>query len=87
MYDIIEAHLDEINKHLETMRKDCESNFDDFRDIDEEEKEKYISEKLSKHPIHLLIKPINLDELLWDIDALGLYPSAIWEKKSIYPRI
>ena len=23
---------------------------------------------------------------LWDFDAVGLYPSALWDEKSIYPR-
>ena len=26
-------------------------------------------------------------ELLWDYDAVSLYPSAMWDEKSIYPRI
>ena len=50
-------------------------------------KKKKINEKLSKLPIHQLIKQIKLDELLWDFDAVRLYPSAMWDEKSIYPRI
>ena len=30
---------------------------------------------------------MELNELLWDFDAISLYPSAMWDKKSIYPRI
>ena len=26
-------------------------------------------------------------QLLWDFDAVSLYPSAMWDEKSIYPRI
>ena len=44
---------------------------------------KYINEKLSQLPIHQLIKQIKLDELLWDFDAVSLYPSAMWDKNSI----
>ena len=47
----------------------------------------YIIEKISQLPIHQLIKQIKLDELLWDFDAVGLYPSAMWDENSIYPRI
>ena len=38
VYDIVEAHLDYKNKHLEIIKKEYESNFNDYRDIDEEEK-------------------------------------------------
>ena len=72
---------------LKFMKKKYENQFNDYRDEDVEEKEKYINEKLSKFPIHQLIKQIKLDELLWDFDAVSLYPSAMWDKSSIYPRI
>ena len=49
-------------------------------------KRKKINEKLCKHPIHQLIKQTKVDELLWDFEAVSLYPSAMWEEKSIYPR-
>ena len=48
---------------------------------------KNINEKLSKFPIHQLIKQIKTDELLWDFDGNSLYPSAMWDENSIYPRI
>ena len=28
-----------------------------------------------------------IDELLWDFDAVSVYPSAMWGENSIYPRI
>ena len=58
----------------------------DYRDEVVEEKEKYIIEKLSQLPIHQLIKQTKLDELLWDFDAVSLYPSAMWDENSIYTR-
>ena len=42
---------------------------------------------MSKVPIHQLIKQIKLDELLWDFDAVSLYPSSMWDESSIYPRL
>ena len=30
---------------------------------------------------------MKIDELLWDYDAVSLYPSAMWDESSIYPRI
>ena len=52
-----------------------------------DEKEKYINDMLSHFAIHQLLKQIKLDELLWDFDAVILYPSAMWDGKSIYPMI
>ena len=87
IYDIIEACLSYKNKPFKIIEKEYEINFNDYRDEDVEEKEKYINEKLSKLPIHQLIKQIKLDELLWDFDAVSFYPSAMWDQNNIYPRI
>ena len=43
--------------------------------------------KLSDLLIHQLIKQLKIIELLWDFDCVSLYPSAMWDKNSIYPRI
>ena len=50
-------------------------------------KKKYINEKLCQLPIYQLLKEIKLDELLWVFDAVSLYASAMWDEKSIYPRV
>ena len=87
VYDTIEAYVEYKNKHFKIFEKEYENQFDDYRDEDIDDKEKYINEKLSQLSIHQLIKQIKLDELLWDFDATSLYPSAMWDEKSIYPRI
>ena len=51
------------------------------------EKKKNVNKKLGKLPTHQLIKQIKFDELLWDFDAVILYPSAMWDENCIYPRI
>ena len=65
------------NKHLKIYEKEDENKFDDKRGEDVEEKEIYIKENLSQLPIHQLTKQIKLDEILWDFDAVSLYPSAM----------
>ena len=87
IYDIMEAYLNYKNKHFKILGKEYENQLNDYRDEDDEEKEKFINEKLSQFAIHQLIKRIKLDELLWDYDANSLYPSAMWDENSIYPRI
>ena len=74
-------------KYYDIYEKEYESQFNDYRLENEDDKEKYINEKLGNLRIHKLIKQIELVHLLWDFDAVSLYPSAMWDEKSIYPRI
>ena len=87
IYEVIEEYLKYKKKHYDIYEKEYESQFNDNRHENEEKKEKYINEKLSQLRIHKLLKQIELKELLWDFDATSLYPSAMWDENSIYPRI
>ena len=87
IYDIIEEYLRYKKKHYETFEKEYVNRFNNFRVENEEDKEKYINEKLSNLRIHKLLKEEELIHLLWDFDAVSLYPSALWDENSIYPRI
>ena len=86
-YDKIEAFMNYKNEHLKVFEKEFESQFDDYRNENVEEKEKNINEKLSQLPIHHLLKQLQLNDLFWDFDCTSLYPSAMWDKSSIYPKI
>ena len=87
IYDIIEEYLRYKKKHYEKFEKEYESQFIDYRDENVDEKEKYINKKLGELKLQKLLKQIELVHLLWDFDAVSLYPSAMWDEKSIYPRI
>ena len=50
-------------------------------------KEKYINEKLSQLPIHNKLKNLDIDNVLMNFDGVSLYPSAMWDDESIFPRI
>ena len=86
VYDTIEAYMEYKSKHFKIFEQEYESKFTDYRNEDIEEKEKYITEKLSNLRLRKIIKRIELIHLLWDFDAVSLYPSAMWDEKSIYPR-
>ena len=75
------------NKHFKIIEKEYENQFNFYRKDNVDEKEKHIIEKLGQLPVHQLTKQIKLDELLWDFDAVSLYHCAMWDEKSIYPRI
>ena len=73
--------------HYEFFEKEVESRFNEYRDEIEEEKQRYINEKLNNLRLHKSIQRIELVHFLWDFDAVSLYPSAMWDEKSEYPRI
>ena len=39
---------------------------------------------MSKLPIHQILKQIELDDFLWNFDAVSLCPFAMWDETSIY---
>ena len=84
IYDIIEAYLNYMKKNFKIFEKEYENQFKGYRDEDVKEKEKLIKEKLGHLSIHHFKKLIKLDELLWDFDAVSLYPS-MWDENSICP--
>ena len=87
VYDTIKAYMEYENKHFKIFEKEYEDQFDDYRLKNEDEKQKNINEKLGNLRLHKIVKRIELVHLLWDFDAVLLYPSAMWDEKSIYPRI
>ena len=80
IYDIIEEYVRYKKKHYEISEKEYENQFNDYRHENEEEKQKYINEKLSNLRLHQLIQRTKLVHLLWDFDAVSLYPSAMWDE-------
>ena len=51
-YDIIEAYMQYKNKHFIIFEKEYEDQFNDYRDENVEDKEKYINEKLTNLRLH-----------------------------------
>ena len=87
VYDIIEAYMEYKNDLLKIITEEYESKIDDSRKINEDEMNEYIIKKIGELPIHQLLQQLGLNDLLWDFDAVSLYPSAMSDEKLIYPRI
>ena len=87
IYEFIETYTNYKNELFKIVEKEYESKIKDYRDIHEEEKEKITIENISQQPINQLFQRRKLNEILWDYDAVSLHPSAMWQEKSIYPRI
>ena len=75
------------NEHFKIFEKEYEDQFDDYRKENVDEKETYINEKLSQPPIHQLLQQLPLCDLLWAFDCTSLYPSAMWDELSKFPKI
>ena len=69
------------------IKGEYDSQFKDYKDVNQVEKAKFVNYKLSKLPIHEKLKILNLDNVMIDFDATSLYPSAMYDEKSVYPKI
>ena len=81
VYDNIEAYMKFKNEYLKIIKEEYQNNFDDCRIMDEEKMEKFISKILSELPNHKFLQQLSFKDLLWDFDAVSLYPSAMSDEK------
>ena len=75
------------NKYFKIFEKEYEDQFNDYRDENVDDKQKYVNEKLSDLRLHKIIRKKELIHLLWDFDAVSLYPTAMSDANSIYSKI
>ena len=85
--DILEKYFEFLKKHEKEYRKEFDSKYNDYRDTDQKEKEKYVNKKLNKLPIHNKLSKLNLKKTQMCYDATSLYLSAMWDCNSVYPKI
>ena len=85
--DLLEKYFKFLNKHEKQYGKEFDSRYDDYRHINEKEKEKYVNRKLNMLPIHKELSKLDSNKTQMDFDATSLYPSAMWDENSVYPKI
>ena len=85
--DFLEKYFEFLNKLEKEYAKEFDSKYDDYRDIDQKEKEKYVNKKLNMLSIHKELSKLNSNKTQMDFDATSLYPSAMWDENSVYPKI
>ena len=85
--EILEKYFEFLNNHEKQYSKEFDSKYDDYRNIDQREKEKYVNRKLNMLSIHKELSKLDLNKTQMDFDATPLYPSAMWDEKSVYPKI
>ena len=49
--------------------------------------QEHIIKRLSDFPVHKILQELSLNNLLWDFDAVNLYPSTMSDPESIIPKI
>ena len=84
--DVLEKYFEFLNKHEKEYDKEFDSKYDDYRDIDQKEK-KYVNKKLNMLSIHKELSKLDLNKTQMVFDGTSLYPSAMWDKNSVYPKI
>ena len=85
--DILEKYFEFLNKYEKQYTKEFDSNYDEYRDVDEKERTEFIDKKLNMLPIHKELSKLNSNKTQMDFDASSLYPSAMWDENSVYPKI
>ena len=85
--EIIDKYFEYTNEKRKIIENEYDSNFKDYRDIDEEERSEHINKELNKLPIHKKLQKLDVNDVMMDFDATSLYPSAMWDEKSVYPKI
>ena len=71
--DILEKYFKFIDKHEKEYRKKFDSNYGDYRDINQKEKEKYVNKKLNMLRIHKELSRLNLKKTQMCYDGNSLY--------------
>ena len=85
--DLLEEYFKFLNKYKKQYGKEFDSRYDEYRDINEKEKEKNVNKKLNMLSIHKELSKLDSNKTQMDFDATSLYPSAMWDENSLYPRI
>ena len=85
--DILEKYFKFSSKYEKEYEKEFDSKYDDYRDVDQKEKEKHVNKKLNMLSIHKELSKLNSNKTQMDFDATSLYPSAMWDENSVYPKI
>ena len=84
--EILEKYFEYTNKQTKIIESEYDSQFKDYRDNGEEERTEHINKELNKLPKHKKPQKLNFNDVMLDFDAASLYPSAMWDEDSVYPK-
>ena len=85
--DILDEYFENPNKQREIKKEEYDSQFNDYRDNDEEERTKNINEEVNKLAKPKKLQILNPNDVMMDFDATRVYFSPMWDDNSVYPKI
>ena len=85
--EILNKIFEYTKKHRKLIEDEYDSQFKDYRDVDEEERTRQINKQLNKLPIHEKLQKLDVKDVMMDFGATSLYPSAMWDENSVYLKI
>ena len=86
-YEVLEKYFEFLKEHEKHYAKEFISKYDDYRNINQKEKTNYINKKLNMLSIHKELSELDSNKTQMGYDGNSLYPSAMWDEKSTYPKI
>ena len=86
--EIINKHFEYTNEQRKILEDEYDSKIKDYRDFDEEERTEHINKELNRLAIHKKTQKLDVNNnVMMDYDGNSLYPSAMWDENSVYPKI
>ena len=85
--EFLEKFFKFLSQYEKQYAKEFDSKYDDKRDIDQKEKADFNNKKINMLAIHKELSKLDSNKSQMDYDATSLYPSAMWDEKSVYPKI
>ena len=73
LYEILDKYFENENKQRKIIENENDSQFKNYRDINQDEKPKNVNDELSKLPLHKKLQKLNLIDVMMDFDATSLY--------------
>ena len=85
--DLLEQYFKFLNKYEKQDAKEFDSKHDDYEDIYQKEIPDFNYKKLNMLPIHKELSKFDSNKTQMYYDATCLYPSAMWDQNSVYPKL
>ena len=83
----LEKYFEFLNKYEKQNVKEFDSKCDDYRDFNQKEKTDFIDKTLNNLPNHEELSKLDSNKTKTDFETTSLYPLAMWDEKSICPKI
>ena len=83
---LLEKYFDFLNKYEKLYAKEFNSKYEEYSDINKKEKADFSDNKLNMLPVHEELSKLDQNKTRMDFDATSLYPSAMWDQNSVFPK-